>query len=131
MRDQRLGRLADLIVDYSLGLEPGKVVRIDAPPVASPLAVELYRAALVADAHPYLHVEPERHQRLLASSQQLAKRRWERMSSGELGWCGTLFPTQAHAQDAEMSLTEYERFVFRACHVEEPGDPVAHWRSVR
>jgi aminopeptidase len=30
-----------------------------------------------------------------------------------------------------MSLAEYERFVFRACHVEDPGDPVAHWRSVR
>ena len=37
----------------------------------------------------------------------------------------------AHAQDAEMSLAEYEAFVFRACHVEEPGDPVAHWRGVR
>ena len=181
MRDQRLGRLGELIVNYSLGLEPGKVLRIDAPPVASPLAVELYRAALAAGAQPYVHVEPERlpelllaegsdeqldfvspiaraelevvdaivtvwsdsntralsradperHQRLIGSKQQLAKRRWERMSSGELGWCGTLFPTQAYAQDAEMSLTEYERFVFRACHVEEPGDPVAHWRSVR
>ena len=30
-----------------------------------------------------------------------------------------------------MSLDEYERFVFRACHVEEPGDPVAHWNGVR
>ena len=30
-----------------------------------------------------------------------------------------------------MSLDEYERFVFRACHVEEPGDPVAHWEGVR
>jgi aminopeptidase len=181
MRDQRLGRLADLIVDYSLGLERGKVLRIDAPPVASSFAAELYRAALGAGAHPYVYVEPERlpelllaegtdeqldfvspiakaeleavdaivtvwsqsntralsrvdperHQRLVASTQQLAKRRWERMSSGELGWCGVLFPTAAHAQDAEMSLTDYERFVFRACHVEEPGDPVAHWRSLR
>src|SRR4029453_13403090 len=74
---------------------------------------------------------PARPHRLIASAQQLAKRRWERMSNGELGWCGVLFPTAAHAQDAEMSLTDYERFVFRACHVEEPGDPVAHWRSLR
>ena len=181
MRDPRVARLGELIVSYSLGLEAGKVVRIDAPPVASPLSVELYRAALAAGAHPYVHVELERlpelllaegseeqlefvspiaraeldlvdaivtvwsqsntralsradaqrHQRLLASTQQLAKRRWERMAAGELGWCGVFFPTQAHAQDAEMSLADYERFVFRACHVEEPGDPVAHWRSVR
>jgi aminopeptidase len=181
MRDPRVARLGELIVGYSLGLEAGKVLRIDAAPVASPLAVETYRATLAAGAHPYVQVElerlpelllaegseeqlefvspiaraeldvvdaivtvwsqsntrslsradPQRHRRLLASTQQLAKRRWERMATGELGWCGVLFPTEAHAQDAEMSLAEYERFVFRACHVEESVDAVAHWRSVR
>jgi len=179
--DQRVARLGELIVGYSLDLAAGKVLRIDAPPVASPLSVELYRAALAAGAHPYVNVElerlpelllaeaseeqldflspiataelelvdaivtvwsesntraltradPQRHQRLLGASQQLAKRRWERMAAAELGWCGVLFPTEAHAQDAEMSLAEYERFVFRACHVEEPGNPVAHWRGVQ
>ena len=181
MTDPRLARLGELVVNYSLGLQPGKVVRIDAPPAAAPLAVEVYRAALAAGGHPYVdlqlerlpelllaeasdeqldyvspiaraelelvdaivtiwsesntraltHADPERHQRLIAASQQLAKRRWQRMSAGELGWLGVLFPTEAHAQDAQMSLAEYERFVFRACHVEEPGDPVAHWHSVR
>ena len=181
MRDPRVARLGELIVDYSLGLRAGQVLRIDAPPVAAPLAVELYRAALAAGAHPYVNVElerlpelllaqgsdeqidfvspvakaeleavdaivtvwsesntralsradPERHQRLIASTQQLAKRRWERLAAGDLHWCGVLFPTQGHAQEAEMSLAEYERFVFRACHVEEPGDPVAHWRAAR
>jgi aminopeptidase len=179
--DPRVARLGELVVNYSLGLQPGKVLRIDSPPVASPLAIEIYRAALAAGAHPYVdlqlerlpelllaeasdeqleyvspiattevelidalvtiwsetntraltHADPERHQRLISASQQLAKRRWERMSGGELDWLGVLFPTEAHAQDAQMSLAEYERFVFRACHVEEPGDPVAHWQSVR
>jgi aminopeptidase len=179
--DPRVARLGELVVNYSLGLERGKVLRIDAPPVAEPLAVEIYRAALAAGAHPYVdfqlerlpelllaeaddeqldyvspiakaelelvdaivtvwsetntraltHADPARHQRLLAASQELAKRRWQRMSSGELGWLGVLFPTEAHAQDAQMSLPEYERFVFRACHVEEPGDPVGHWQQVR
>jgi aminopeptidase len=181
MRDPRVARLAELIVSYSLGLGPGKVLRIDAAPVAVPLAVEVYRAALAAGAHPYVNLElerlselmlaeaseeqlafvspiaraeveavdaivtiwaesntralsradPNRHQRLIASEQELAKRRWERMATGDLGWCGVLFPTQAHAQDAEMSLGEYERFVFRACHVEDNGDAVAHWQGVR
>jgi aminopeptidase len=179
--DPRVARLGELVVNYSLGLQPGKVLRIDAPPVAEPLAVEVYRAALAAGAHPYVdlqlerlpelllaeandeqldyvspiakaelelidaivtvwsesntraltHADPARHQRLLSSSQELAKRRWQRMSSGELGWLGVLFPTEAHAQDAQMSLPEYERFVFRACHVEEPGEPVEHWQRVR
>jgi aminopeptidase len=179
MRDPRVARLANLIVDYSLGLEAGKVLRIDAAPVAAPLATELYRAALAAGAHPYVSVElerlqelmlaegsgeqldyvspiglaevdlvdgivtvwaesntralsradPERHRRLLASSQQLAQRRRDRLAAGEIDWCGVLFPTEGHAQDAQMSLSEYERFVFRACHVEEDGDPVAHWQG--
>jgi len=77
------------------------------------------------------HADPDRHQRLLGASQELAKLRWQRMSAGTLGWLGVLFPTEAHAQDAQMSLAEYERFVFRACHVEEPGDPVEHWLGVR
>ncbi len=181
MRDPRVARLANLIVDYSLGLEAGKVLRIDAAPVAAPLATELYRAALAMGAQPYVNLElerlpelmvsegsdeqldyvspiakaevelvdaivtvwaesntralsradPERHQRLIASTQQLAQRRRERLAAGELDWCGVLFPTEGHAQDAEMSLSEYERFVFRACHVEEDGDAVAHWRGLR
>jgi len=44
-------------------------------------------------------------------------------------WCGTLFPTSAHAQDAGMSLSVYEDFVFSACHV-DAGDAAEHWRLV-
>ena len=181
MTDPRVARLAELAVSYSLGLSAGQVVRIDAPPVAVPLAVGLYRAALAVGAHPYVeleperlqelllegasdeqldyvspiaqaelrqldalatiwsesntraltHADPDRHRRLLAARQELSKIRWARLAAGELAWLGLLFPTQAHAQDAEMSLDEYERFVFRACHVEEPGDAVAHWTAVR
>jgi len=76
-------------------------------------------------------VPPERHQRLIASTRKLAKRRWERIAAGELRWCGVVFPTAAHAQDAEMSLEEYERFVFRACHVEGSEDPIGHWNGMR
>jgi aminopeptidase len=74
-------------------------------------------------------VDPQRHARHLAAQRPLANRRWERIALGELAWCGTLFPTQAHAQDAEMSLEDYEAFVFGACHVDE-DDPAAHWRLV-
>ncbi len=40
--------------------------------------------------------------------------------------CTTLFPTLAYAQDAGMSLHEYEDFVFGACMV-ELDDPVGYW----
>jgi aminopeptidase len=180
MRDRRLARLGELIVSYSLELGQGQVLRIDVPPVGAPLAIELYRAALAAGAHPYAeveierleelmvkegseeqldfvspiaaqevelvdaivtvwaesntralsHVPPERHQRLIAAGRRLTNRRWERIAAGDLHWCGVICPTSAHAQDAEMSLDQYEQFVFRACHVEEADDALAYWQSV-
>ena len=74
--------------------------------------------------------DPQRRQLQLSAQYRLVQRRWERIATGELAWCGTTFPTQAHAQDAEMSLAEYEDFVFGACHVGGDEDPVAHWESV-
>ncbi len=47
----------------------------------------------------------------------------------ETKWCGTLFPTYAGAQDAEMSLDEYERFVYGAMFLFE-DDPVVGWREL-
>ena len=74
-------------------------------------------------------VDPTRHAAYIAAQRKLSNRRWERISSGEMSWCGTLYPTNAHAQEAEMSLAEYEDFVYAACHVHE-DDPAAHWRAV-
>jgi aminopeptidase len=43
-------------------------------------------------------------------------------------WALTLFPTQALAQESEMSLEEYEEFVFEAMALNE-DDPVRFWRE--
>lgn len=51
----------------------------------------------------------------------------KRHSSGELNWVGTLFPTDAHAQDAEMGLAEFEDLVYRAC-LPDPDDPIGYWK---
>lgn len=53
----------------------------------------------------------------------------ERRSSGALRWCGTLFPTYAGAMDGDMSLMEYEEFVFDACKLNS-DDPIAEWKKV-
>lgn len=50
----------------------------------------------------------------------------ERVGDGSLRWCGTQFPTEADAQNANMSLDEYEEFVYTAGYLYEP-DPVAKW----
>jgi aminopeptidase len=76
------------------------------------------------------HAEPGKQSRWLATRRRLSQRRWERISAGEMRWCGALFPTDAHAQDAEMSLHDYETFVYRACHVADPSeDASAFWRG--
>jgi aminopeptidase len=75
-------------------------------------------------------VDSERRRLQLSTHYRMVNRRWERISSGDLAWCGTLYPTQAHAQDAEMSLSEYEDFVHGACHTREGDDPIAHWRAM-
>lgn len=45
-------------------------------------------------------------------------------------WVGTLFPTDAAAQDAGMSLDAFERFAFGAMFLFD-DDPVARWGELR
>ncbi len=52
-----------------------------------------------------------------------------REKAGEYRWCYTIFPTSAHAQEAEMSLAEYQDFVYGACLVDK-RDPVAEWKRI-
>jgi aminopeptidase len=60
---------------------------------------------------------------------KLMKRFYEREAQGLLKWVATLYPTQASAQDAGMSLSEYEDFVYGACKL-SAKDPIAEWKKV-
>jgi aminopeptidase len=53
----------------------------------------------------------------------------QRSAAGDFRWTGTLFPTDAFAQEADMSLSDYEDFVYGACHVDK-DDPAAEWLRV-
>ena len=59
MTDSRVTKLADLIVNYSLELKPGEIVRLDGGTVAATFVRELYREALRAGANPRTRVEVE------------------------------------------------------------------------
>ena len=52
-----------------------------------------------------------------------------RAAEGQLRWTGTQFPSNAAAQDADMSLAEYEDFVFKAGMLDRP-DPVGAWKRL-
>lgn len=47
----------------------------------------------------------------------------------KLRWSGTQFPCEANAQDAEMSLAEYEDFVFKAGLLHK-ANPIAEWKKI-
>lgn len=74
-------------------------------------------------------IDPKRKAAVQKARHELTKIFMERSSNGAMRWCGTMFPNQASAQEAEMSLEEYEDFVFKACFVDRP-DPVGEWKRV-
>src|SRR4051812_43460047 len=67
MADASVVKLADLVVNYSLALGPGQLVRLDGGDVAAPLLVELYRAVVRAGAHPYTRVSLEETEHIVLS----------------------------------------------------------------
>jgi aminopeptidase len=76
------------------------------------------------------HADPQKIAARRQASQELTERVFARTAAGDLKWVITLFPTQAAAQDAEMSLEEYEDFVYGAGKL-GAEDPVAEWGAVR
>jgi aminopeptidase len=179
LEDPRIARMAKVLVEYSLEVQPGWVVTITTGPAAMPLVKVVYRQVLEAGAHPYalidvpgaremllnkgsdeqlLHTDPYRLQMLEQSNavldilaeentrslsgidparqallqqgrKPLLARSMARITENRPR-CVTLFPTNAYAQDAEMSLQDFEDFVFHACLLDGDEDPAARWREV-
>jgi len=179
MRDQRLDKLADVLVGYSTSVKKGDLCRISGESVGLPLIEALYERVLLAGGHPFVqissdameeafyrvagtdqlkyvspisqlavekmdvslgiwadentksmsNVDPQKQAMASQARRDLTKRMLERAAKGELRWTGTQYPTQGSAQDAEMSLHEYENFVFHAglLHL---ADPVAAWKKI-
>jgi aminopeptidase len=184
MRDPRLAKLADVLVNYSARVRPGDLCGITADPAAEPLTQEVMRAVIKAGGHPFVtprrayykeamleHASTEQlefshpmqmhyintvnvHISLWAEENTRTLSRYDtarqaRLSQGykpfldvfmarsaltqgdprRLRWIGTQMPTQASAQDAEMSLAQYEDFVFRAglLHLD---DPASAWHQI-
>jgi aminopeptidase len=74
-------------------------------------------------------VDPQRQQWRAAASHSLLQTMMRRTAADDFRWVGTLFPTAAQAQEADMSLGDFEDFVYRACFVDQP-DPEACWREI-
>lgn len=177
MIDSRVEKLADVLVRYSVAVQPDDKVLIRGGTAAEPLLKAVYARVLQAGGHPlmqvslpgmdellyryasdtqlqYIHapqkqivetydvtigigsdtntkalsgVDPAKMVMQRQASATLMKTYLQRSATGELRWTGTLFPTNAYAQDAEMSLSDYEDFVYGAC-MPDMDDPVGYWQ---
>ena len=179
MRDPRLTKLADVLVNYSVGVKPGELVRVSGGAVASPLIVELFRSVIKAGGNPMVKMAPDELSEIFikeasdaqlqflnpisqfeaetidcsigiwgeentksmtnadgkrmgivsTARQPISKLFMQRAADKSLRWSGTQYPCLSSAQDAEMSLSEYEDFVFNAGLLNHP-DPIASWKKV-
>ena len=179
MTDPRLKKLADLLVSYSVKVQPQEWVLINGHMMAEPLVSEVLRAVLEAGGYPQvlLHsddivenslkyasddqidwispatkllyqeadvlialrafentrhmagIDPKKQQRSAQAKQELMRIYMERSASGDLKWTLTNYPCPAYAQDADMSLSDYEDFVYQATYCDR-DDPVAEWQRI-
>jgi aminopeptidase len=74
------------------------------------------------------NIDPQKAQRRSRATSVITETQMRRGAEKKFKWVTTLYPTEAYAQDAGMSLMEYEDFVFNAVHAHE-ADPIAYWKS--
>lgn len=178
MPDARLTKLAQVLVQYSVELQPGQQLHLRTHPLAEELALAVYTEAVRAGAQVFVETalpgaqaafykhaanhqldyvspvrrlltetfdallvlnaehntrelsgaDPARLARSRKAGAGLSKIFMERAARGALRWCLTEFPTHASAQEADMSLADYQDFVYGAGLLDQP-DPVALWRA--
>jgi aminopeptidase len=74
------------------------------------------------------NIDPLKAQRRSKALSSITEAQMRRGAEGKFKWVTTLYPTDGYAHDANMSLKEYEDFVFNAVHANE-DDPIAYWKS--
>jgi aminopeptidase len=75
-------------------------------------------------------IDPKRMVTLNNTRSELNKTRFRRTAEGLLRWTLTQFPTDAYAQEADMSLDEFEDFVYGATFADQEN-PVACWEALQ
>ncbi len=73
-------------------------------------------------------VDPKRQALASKARAELNQIFMQRSASGDLRWCVTLYPTNASAQEAGMSLSDYETFVYNAMLLDR-DDPIEAWKA--
>ncbi len=180
MYDDLAPRMATILTEFSLPIQPGDFVGISASTEAEPLIRALYDAVLRRGGHPFVFVslpglresffelatdeqldfmnpvlleyikqvdvlyqiiapsntkalsgvDPARLARHQQANRAINETYFKRIGEQDLRWNITAWPTQASAQEAEMSLLAYTEFMYRACRLDQ-DDPVAVWQTLK
>ncbi|MBU2515211.1 aminopeptidase [bacterium] len=179
MKDSRLDKLANLLVNYSVKVKPKDNVYVICDEVAIPWMKSVVQAGInaggyvesliecqelneiklkhatedqlmqgnrlmaeiVRDADVLLTAWGGRNTKINANIgseriqlERRSQKKWRevfsrKMGEGTLRWCGTQFPTFSDAQEANMSLSDYEDFVFEAGHL-QLDNPISTWEKI-
>ena len=73
-------------------------------------------------------VSADKQTRAQKASSAIRKSLFTRAAEGRAKWSLTLYPTQGAAQNAKMSLADYEAFLMKAMLLDKP-DPAAAWKA--
>jgi aminopeptidase len=71
--------------------------------------------------------DPKKQARVQKARKPRMDKSRQRSAEGDYRWALTLFPTHAHAAEADMSLRQYEDFYYAACLATDP-EPVTAWQ---
>jgi aminopeptidase len=75
------------------------------------------------------NIDPQRIKLHQQAHKSLVETFMQRSASGDLRWVCTIYPTQAYAQDAEMSLEEYTNYVYMTTY-SDCDDPISEWSRI-
>ncbi len=74
-------------------------------------------------------VDPKKQQIMGKANSEISKIYMNRSADGSLRWVITQFPCNALAQEADMSLRDFEDFVYGATFADQ-DDPIAKWTEI-
>ena len=75
------------------------------------------------------NADPSRIRQRTRAHSDVTNTYFRRQASGEMRRVLTLYPTQGYAQDAEMSLNEFEEYAFSTMYI-DADDPIAKWQNI-
>ncbi|MEM3623533.1 MAG: aminopeptidase [Candidatus Bathyarchaeia archaeon] len=75
------------------------------------------------------NIDPARIRLHAAARRELSEIFYRRVAEKKLRWTLLPYPINAQAQEASMSLAEYEDFIYASCFADKE-DPIAEWKRV-